>query len=97
MSPPKLPRPGRLTKPPKHRSIIQARINLSSYTQPSQPKQFRLHREKSSAGLPGNLLENHETRRRISYTKEQKLAAVGHATATRNDRNSVSELEDDDS
>ena len=103
MSPSKHPRSGPLTKPPKHRSIIQARLNLSSYTQSFQPtlleptlsrpimlgkketiiEQFWLHREKSSADLPGNLLENHKTRRRISYTKEQKLAAVSYATTTR--------------
>ncbi|MCJ1430546.1 hypothetical protein MMC29_008464, partial [Sticta canariensis] len=31
------PRPGPLTKPVRHRSMVQARLNMSSYSQPSQP------------------------------------------------------------
>ena len=88
----KHPRPGPLTKPAIHRSIVQARLNVDSYTQPSQPdttqaenptvEQFRLHREKNSNSLAADMLEHHEIRRRISYTKEQKLAAVSYATTT---------------
>ncbi len=91
-SPAKHPRPGPLTKSAKYRSMIQARLDKATYVQPSQPSmpkgeesiidQFCLHREKHSDSLPGNLLEDHETRKRISYTKEQKLAAVSYITTT---------------
>lgn len=34
-------------------------------------EQFRLHQEKASKNPPADLPEDHGTRRRISYTKEQ--------------------------
>lgn len=92
MSPPKRLRPGPLTKPMKHRNITTARLNTSSYFQPPQPimpgveetiiDQFCLHREKNSGNLAADLPEDNDTRRRISYTKEQKLAAISYATTT---------------
>ena len=81
-----------LTKSAKHRSIIQARLDKATYVQPSQPsisegnesilEQLRLHCGKHLDSLPGNLLKDHETRKRISYTKKKKLAAVSYATTT---------------
>lgn len=97
MSPPKNPRlrPRPLTKPTNSHSLVQARLSMKSYSPPSQPamstmpeeenrtiEQFRLHREKNTDNLPAHLPEAHTTRRRISYTKEQKLAAISYATNT---------------
>lgn len=97
MSPPKnpRPRPGPLTKPTNSRSLVQARLSIKSYSPPSQPamstmpeeenrtiEQFRLHGEKNADNLPAHLPEDHTTRRSISYTKEQKLAAISYATNT---------------
>lgn len=45
-------------------------------------EQFCLHRGKNSNTLVADLLEDNETRRQISYTKEQKLAAVSYALTT---------------
>ena len=36
--------------------------------------------EKNPNNLAAHMLKNHEIRRCVSYTKEQKLAAVSHAT-----------------
>lgn len=76
ISPPKnpRPRPEPVTKPTKHRSMVQARLTMNSYSQPSQPimptvatipevedtviEQFRLRREKGSNNLEADLPEN---------------------------------------
>lgn len=44
--------------------------------------QFRLHREKNSRQLPASMPDDNESQQRISYTKEQKLAAVSYAQTT---------------
>lgn len=79
-------------------SVISARPRLSkdSYVQPSQPRmpstvndpeiidQFRLHRDRESESRPFSALtaDDDEIQKQISYTREQKLAAISYAMTT---------------
>ena len=94
----KQPRPGPAVKSSSLRSINQARISKNVYIQPSMPtvptsfsgdqetqllEQFRLHREEEGHNLIDNAPdEEDEMRRRISYIREQKLAAISYAETT---------------
>ena len=98
MSPSKSRRPGPAFKPLMLRSIAAARVNRNASTQSSRPQmpglsdsivdQFRLQRQRQaddSSDLMNQVNEEkdkEETRRRISYTKEQKLGAISYATTT---------------
>ena len=47
-------------------------------------EQFCVHQNKTTNNLPANLFKdsNHGVHRRISYTKEQKLAAISYVKTT---------------
>ena len=86
------PRSGPLTKPAKVCSVRKARLSTNSYFQPSQLtmpgedknpviEQFRFYCETHfSNKLPDS--DDSEIQKRISYTKEQKLAAISYAITT---------------
>ena len=94
----KQPRLGPAVNSSSLRSINQARISKNVYIQPSMPtvptsfsgdqetqilEQFRLYREGKGHNLIDNAPDDEdEVRRHISYTREQKLAAVSYAETT---------------
>ena len=96
MSPSKRLHPGPPPKSIASRSLAKARLSRDSYIQSSLPRmshsvldeaeiinQFRLHRDRGSESRPAlSVVDEDETRKRISYTREQKLAAVSYATTT---------------
>lgn len=85
-------RPGPVTKTSDIRSLGTSRVNKNPHSQPSQSsmpgsaiiEQFQVHRDgqdQSDVGIE-NEEETEVIRRRISYTKEQKLRAISYATTT---------------
>lgn len=90
---PTQPRSGPAVKPSNQRSLATSRVQKASYSQPPQPRmpaglsvvdQFRIYRDRQPAASDAVDEDEDEEkpRRRISYTKEQKLAAITYATTT---------------
>lgn len=84
-----MPRGSSSTKPAYSRNITKFRVSkeasVSSVNEAEVIEQFRLHRERAREKHPIDDDEDADedaVRRRISYTKEQKLAAIRYAKTT---------------
>ena len=89
MCPSKRSRPGPITKSAGDRSTIMARFSKSSLFQPvaiatpeTGPENPIIEQFRVLQGKRSDDSQIDEIRRRISYTKKQKLAAVGYALNT---------------